>query len=854
MIISELLELWRKTPAIASNIAAWRTLPPRPAQTVPLPHNLHPVLAQTLRVQGIPQLFSHQAASWQHIQANRHPVVVTGTASGKTLCYNLPVLHHLFGHPGARALYLFPTKALAYDQADTLRAFTASLARISAADQAGADLQPPHFPIVAATYDGDTPTSSRAAIRREARIILTNPDMLHTAILPHHTKWAGFFRHLRFVVVDELHSYRGVFGSHVANMLRRLKRVAQFYGAILQFILTSATIANPTELAERLIEMPTVLVDNDGSAKGPKHFLIYNPPIVNHDLGLRRSSLQETVRLSRDLLQHNFQTIIFGRTRRTVELLLTYLREGVSSTPQTSQPSIRAYRSGYLPRQRREIEQGLREGNVRAVVATSALELGLDIGQMSAAILVGYPGAIASTWQQAGRAGRQDNPAVAVLVASASPIDQFLVHHPDYFFDRTPEHALIDPDNLLILLQHLRCAAFELPFHAGDNFGRIEADAVEEFLHFLHQNGDLHRSRRTYYWMADRYPAQQVSLRSASPETVKLLVSDDEDHGTVVGEVDLASAAWMVHPGAIYLHEGQSYQTEILDLEQHTAYLRPISADYYTEPVRETSAQLTKLADRALVKGAVKSYGEILVTTQTVGYHTVRWYTAERLATHEVELPPHDLHTTGYWFTLNPETVQSLREQGLWTNDPNDYGPNWAVQRTKARSRDGYRCQMCETPERGRQHDVHHKRPFRQFDSYQAANRLSNLVTLCRSCHRRVETAVRMRSGLSGLAAALGQLAPLFLMCDSHDFGIHADPRSPLAEGEPVVLIYDTAPAGLGFSQRLFHLHADLVSHTHELVARCSCAGGCPSCVGPAGEDGAGGKRETLAILKLLKP
>jgi len=590
--------------------------------------------------------------------------------------------------------------------------------------------------------------------------------------------------------------------------------------------------------------------------------LIYNPPIVNPELGLRRSVLQESIRLAQELLQHDVQTIIFGRTRRTVELLLRYLREGVvlppphasppvGGTPPPEENPIRAYRSGYLPRQRREIEQGLREGNIRAVVATSALELGIDIGSMDAAVLTGYPGTIAGTWQQAGRAGRQNEVSLAVLVTSANPLDQFLAHHPDYFFQRSPERALINPDNLLILLQHLRCAAFELPFQVGDNFGNVDTEHLAEFLQFLSEGGELHQSGSKYFWMADQYPAERVSLRSASPNRVRLLMGD-EDASITIGEVDTASAPWMVHPQAIYLHEGQAFEVESLDLDYNVARLRPTGVDYYTEPQRDTSVELVERLDHSPVQGGSKNQGEIIVTSHVIGYRMVQWFTHERLGDGEVELPPNELQTTGYWLTLAPETVAYLREQGLWTNDPNDYGPNWPTQRNRARARDGYRCQVCGTPEQGRQHDVHHKTPFRTFDSYEQANQLANLITLCRSCHRRAEAGVQMRSGLSGMATALGHLAPLFLMCDRHDVGVHADPQSSLAEDQPVVVIFDMVPAGIGFSERLFELHEELIAQAYELVATCSCTNGCPSCVGPAGEDGRGGKQEAKALLEAL--
>jgi DEAD/DEAH box helicase domain-containing protein len=686
--------------------------------------------------------------------------------------------------------------------------------------------------------------------------------MLHTGILPHHTRWVEFLSNLQFVVIDEVHAYRGVFGSHVANVIRRLKRVARFYGAAPQFILTSATIANPEELAERLIEEPVVLVDGDGSARGTRHFVLYNPPLVDRELGIRRSALLESVRLAQDLLQYDVQTIIFGRARRTVELILTYLRQsdlppsssGLKTTGHNHHrlpDSVRGYRSGYLPGMRREIERGLRQGEVRAVVATNALELGIDIGGMGASVLAGYPGTIAATWQQAGRAGRGSEASLAVLVTTASPLDQFLAKHPEYFFDRSPEHALINPDNLLILLAHLRCASFELPFWSGESFGNVPAEQLSEFLEFLREEGQVHRSGDKYFWMSDRYPAESLSLRSASSQRVLIQVPDEETWITI-GEVDTESAPWMVHPEAIYMHEAQTYLVESLDLDLHQARMRPAEVDYYTEPRSETTVQLLEIFEESPVPGAIKRQGEINVTTQTVGFRKVRWFTHEQMGLGDLSLPPTDLQTTGYWIALSEETVAALRDQGLWTNDPNRYGQNWEGIKAQARARDGYRCQVCGIPEEGRAHDVHHKIPFRTFASYEQANQLHNLITLCPGCHRRVEAAVRMRSGLSGVGYALGNLAPFFLMCDTRDLGVHSDPSSPLAEGGPAVVIFDRVPAGIGFSQRLYEFHAELIQQAYELVSNCECIDGCPSCVGPAGENGVGGKKEALALLAKL--
>lgn len=843
MALASLLEFWRHDPDTALNLAAWQTLPARPAQTHPFPDELLPPLKQTLVAAGIHTLYSHQIEAWTHTRAGENVILSTGTASGKTLAYNLPVIDSLLQNPDARALYLFPTKALAQDQLSNLQSLVTRL-------------QSPVAP-GSAIYDGDTPQSARSAIRSKARIVLSNPDMLHTGILPHHTNWLDFFSHLRFVVIDETHTYRGVFGSHVANVVRRLKRVADFYGARPQFILASATIGNPKELAERIIEEPVHLIDRDGSARGPRHFMIYNPPITDPSLGLRKSSLLEGVRLAQDLLNQNVQSVVFARSRRSVEIILRYLQENQSSNsnPQPPIPGlelpIRGYRSGYLPTQRRDIEKGLREGIVKTVVATNALELGIDIGGLGAAILVGYPGTIASARQQAGRAGRGLDPAAAVMVASASPLDQFLAHHPEYFFERSPEQALVNPDHLLILLEHLRCAIFELPFQKGEGFGSLSGESVDEFLHFLLSNGEAHLSNEKYYWMADQYPAANISLRSASPQGVVLQTSMD-DRPQTVGTVDGESALWMVHPGAIYLHEAQSFFVKDLNIEERIAYLTPIADDYYTEPLRSTEVTVLSESAHATVSGGDKAWGELQVTTQVTGFRKRRWYTHENLGEEPLDLPPTDLITTGYWVSLSEETVAHLRAAGVWMNDPNDYGPGWNQIRDRVRARDKHTCQVCGTVETERQHDVHHKVPFRLFASYVEANRLENLTTLCPSCHHKVEQNVRMRSGLSGLAYVLGNLAPLFLMCDTGDLGTHIEPTENAVFGQPSIVLYDAIPAGIGFSEKLFEMHEELMARALELVRECPCADGCPSCVGPGGENGYGGKQEALEILREL--
>ena len=855
MPLVSVLDFWKRDRDTVPNLVAWETLPPRPAQTRPFPTDLPDTVKQTLIAAGIHSLYSHQLEAWTHARTGENIILSTGTASGKTLAYNLPVFASLLQDENARALYLFPTKALAQDQLSALSNYLSILH----------PLTPERRPLIPSIYDGDTPSANRPSIRNKSRIVLTNPDMLHTGILPHHTNWLEFFANLQFIVIDEAHTYRGVFGSHVANVIRRIKRVAKFYGAKPQFILASATIGNPQELAEKLIEEPVRLIDNDGSARGPRHFIIYNPPLTDKALGLRKSSLLEGVRLAQNLLDNNVQSVVFARSRRSVEIILTYLQgnreSGIGNRNTNPDSQIRGYRSGYLPLQRREIEKGLRDGSVKTVVATNALELGIDIGGLGAAILVGYPGTVASARQQAGRAGRGLESAAAVLVASASPIDQFLAHHPEYFFERSPEQALVNPDHLLILLEHLRCAMFELPFQKDEGFGLLSGETVDEFLQFLLSNGEAHLSNEKYFWMADQYPAANISLRSASPQGIVLQTITDERPLTI-GTVDGESALWMVHPGAIYLHEAQSYFVEDLDLKQNIARLRRMESDYYTEPLQGTEVTVLSESAQATVLGGEKKWGELKVTTQVTGFRKRRWYTHENLGEEPLDLPPTDLQTTGYWLSLSEKTISHLRAAGAWTNDPNDYGPDWGKIRDRVRARDGYKCQVCGTPETTRQHDVHHKIPFRSFMrsltsidvglQLQQANRLDNLTTLCPPCHKKVEENVRMRSGLAGLAYVLGNLAPLFLMCDAGDLGSHIEPVENQTFGQPTVVLYDLVPAGIGFSEKLFEMHDDLIARAYELVSECACDDGCPSCVGPGGENGYGGKQEALEILKVL--
>jgi DEAD/DEAH box helicase domain-containing protein len=815
------------------NVAAWRRLPARIAQHAPKSQDLHPRVRNALQERGIQRLYTHQTQAADVALRGENLVVVTPTASGKTLCYTLPVLDALVRSPDSTALYLFPTKALAHDQLDELNGWL---------DAVGMQLG-------ARTYDGDTSSRVRARIRSEARVVLTNPDMLHVGILPHHTDWARFFTGLRYVVLDEVHVYRGVFGSHVGNVIRRLRRVCHFYGSRPLFIATSATIANPGEHCERLIEAPVTLIDQNGAPLGRKHLIFYNPPLVDRRLGIRRSPILESQMIAKRLLEAGLQTIVFTRGRLATEILLRYLRQGMDQ-------HVRGYRSGYLPTERRQIERGLREGEVRGVVATDALELGIDIGELAACVMAGYPGTITSTWQQAGRAGRTTETSVAVLVAAASPLDQYLMRHPRFFFGRSPEHALINPDNLMILLAHLQCAVFELPLEEEEPFG--DTTSTRALLELLCEEGKLHRAGRCYHWMGQSYPAGEISLRTATSDRFLIRAIDGEVE-RVIGTVDRLGVPLLVYEGAIYLHEGQQYLVEELDWEGKQARARAVEVDYYTVPNLSERVQVIAPREETGTGPSTRGYGDVTVTSRATSFRQVRLYTHQVLARQEMDLPEQTLTTTAYWMRLEKEVVDLLVDEGVLERRPGDRGPNWARQRERARARDGYRCRHCGAGERpGRQHDVHHLRPFRSFgwvagqnDGYRAANELDNLITLCVSCHRRAELSQRTQSALAGLAHILRHIAPLFLMCDREDIGVVADLRAP-STVQPTLYVYDRMPAGLGFSQELFAHHDQLLLAAREVMESCSCRDGCPACVGPSGENGAGAKEATARLLALL--
>ena len=842
MPVKEALERLRLDPVFMKNVSAWERIPARPARYAEFPVGLSPRLVDALRRKDMAPLYSHQAAAVEAAMRGENVVVVTGTASGKTLCYNLPVLQALLSDPEARGLYLFPTKALAQDQSASLNSF---LEVLNAAEQ-----------IPVRTYDGDTPRARRRAIRDEVRILITNPDMLHAGILPHHPRWAELFENLRWVVLDELHVYRGIFGSNVANLLRRLRRVCRFYGSDPVFMLTSATIANPKELAEHLIEAPVTLVsqDLDGSPRAEKHVVIYNPPVIDPSLGIRRAYTLESTRVAEAFLKEKVQTVVFARARMTTELLLGYLRdtyEQINGDP----IAIRGYRGGYLPLERREIERGLRSGEVLGVVATNALELGVDIGQLGAAVVAGYPGTIASLWQQMGRAGRRSEVSAAVLVASAAPLDQFVATHPFYVFERSPEMGLINPDNLAILLRHLRCAAFELPFEVDESFGSVED--VSEFLEFLAEEGDLHRSNGSYHWVADTYPSEGVSLRASSDETV---VIQDVGAGrpVVIGEVDSTTAPILLHEGAVYIHEGRTYIVERLDWERALAEVSPAQVDYYTDAAETVDLEVLEVLDADESSPARRTHGWVRVTSQMTSYRKIKRYTHETLGYGMIDLPPREFETSAYWLWIAPDTVDQMEAEGVLL-PPQDYGPSWPSARKAALARDGHRCRQCSAPERkGRAHDVHHIRPFREYNfmpgenqTDRLANHTDNLLTLCTACHHRAESARGKRSALGGLAYAIRNIAPLYLMSDPRDLGVLTAVSDKQTKA-PTITLYDRVPEGIGLAERLYELHGELLAGALDLVRGCRCQDGCPVCVGPIGPGGGEVKVLTVRLLEAI--
>ena len=633
MTLSEFVRALRDDPRFMENVTEWRVLPAREAKYAPFPQELDARIVQVLKARGIERLYTHQRQALDCALAGRDFVVVTPTASGKTLCYNLPVLNAILKDDAARALYLFPTKALSSDQVSELYSMVEAL---------GADIK-------AFTYDGDTPASARTAIRQAGHVVVTNPDMLHQGILPHHTKWVRLFENLKYVVIDEIHAYRGVFGSNLANVLRRLERICAFYGAHPTFICCSATIHNPKELAENMTARSMMMIDDNGAPAGRRHVIFYNPPVINRQLGIRAGSLPTTRDIAARLVRAGVQSIVFARSRLAVEVLVRYAKDIVRD-PLGNAGRVRGYRGGYLPTLRREIERELRAGNVDLVVSTNALELGIDIGQLDACVMCGYPGTIASTWQQAGRAGRRSNESLMILVASSNPLDQYIIGHPDYFFGQSPERAFINPDNLYILLNHLKCAAYELPFQEGEKFGNVEE--TDELLHYLADQNILRLVSGRWYWMAEEFPQAGVNLRSASDQNFLIIDITNPKKHRVIGEMDRFTVPMLLHKYAIYMHEGRQYQVEELDFDDKKAYIREVDVGYYTDADLTTSLKVLDEFESEPLGLLSRHRGEVLVSSIVTLFKKIRFDTHENLGWGPVTLPELEMQTTACWWTL----------------------------------------------------------------------------------------------------------------------------------------------------------------------------------------------------------
>ncbi|MDR6675702.1 DEAD/DEAH box helicase [Xanthomonas sp. 1678] len=758
-------------------------IPGRAGRYAPIPEDVPAALVAALKARGIEQLYSHQAEAWDAAQRGEHVAIVTPTASGKSLCYTLPVVAAAMTAQ-AKALYLFPTKALAQDQ-------VAELLELNRAGELG---------VKAFTFDGDTPGDARQAIRLHGDIVVSNPDMLHQAILPHHTKWAQFFENLRYVVIDEIHTYRGVFGSHVTNVLRRLKRICAFYGVNPQFILCSATIGNPRAHAEALIEQRVHAITESGAPSGDKHVLLWNPPVVNADLGLRASARSQSNRIARIAIKSGLKTLVFAQTRLMVEVLTKYLKDIFDHDPRKP-PRIRAYRGGYLPTERREAERAMRAGSIDGIVSTSALELGVDIGSLDVVVLNGYPGSVAATWQRFGRAGRRQQPSLGVLVASSQPLDQYVVRHPDFFADASPEHARIAPDQPLILFDHIRCAAFELTFVASEPFGPVDP-AV--FLEALAESEVVHQEGDRWEWIADSYPANAVSLRSVADGNF-VVVDKTDGKQQIIAEVDYSAAALTLYEGAIHMVQSTPYQVEKLDWEGRKAYVTRTHVDYYTDSIDFTKLKVLDRFDGGAAGRGDSHHGEVHVVRRVAGYKKIRYYTHENIGYGPVTLPDQELHTTAVWWQLPQATL------------------------------------------------------LKAFASKQDA--LDGFLGAAYALH--VVATVAVMADARDLQKAVGDGdGAWFAMADAKGRGQlrGGDNGEPvgveLQQFVPTVYLYDNFPGGVGLSEPLWQRQGELVQRARELVQRCDCVAGCPACVGPVlaaqEESATTPKALALHVLRLL--
>lgn len=735
-------------------------LPGRDGHFAELPGDLPEGLRAALQGRGVTRLYAHQAEASEAVQRGAHVVVATPTASGKSLCYTLPVVAGALTRQ-AKALYLFPTKALAQDQ-------VAELLELNRVGNLG--LRP-------ATFDGDTPGDQRQAIRLNGDIVVSNPDMLHQGILPHHTKWAQFFEGLQYVVIDEIHSYRGVFGSHLANVLRRLRRVCAFYGASPQFILCSATIGNPKAHAEALIEADVTAITESGAPCGDRHVLLWNPPVVNPDLGLRASARSQTNKIARTAIRAGLKTLVFAQSRTMVEVLTKYLKDVFDHDPRKP-ARIRAYRGGYLPTERREAERAMRAGTIDGIVSTSALELGVDIGALDVVVLNGYPGSVAATWQRFGRAGRRQQASLGVLVASSDPLDQYVVRHPEFFAEATPEQARIAPDQPVILLDHIRCAAFELPFLKGERFGEVDPGV---YLELLAEDGVLHAEGERWEWIADSYPANAVSLRSVADGNF-VVVDRTDGRQVIIAEVDFSSAPLMLYEGAIHMIQSTPYQVERLDWEGRKAFVTRTHVDYYTDAIDYTKLKVLERFDGCIAGSGGSHHGEVHVVRRVAGYKKIRYYTHENIGYGDVKLPDQEMHTTSLWWQL-PQAELDARF------------------RTRQDALDGF------------------------LGAAYALHVVAKVAVMADAAD--LQKAVGSGDGAwfaTSDGRGRGQLRAMDGSATKIDQNDHF---------VPTVFLYDNYPGGVGQSEPLWRRQHELVVGAGELIDRCDCKSGCPACVGP---------------------
>ncbi len=663
MDVSRFIDRLKSDPDYRGQIVHMEDIPSQTARYGELMSPLQPRVVDVLRKTGIERFYTHQAQAIDAIRGGEDVAIVTSTASGKTLCYNVPVLERLVTDPAAKALYLFPTKALAQDQ---LR----GLVRYKEAD--------PLLPIVPGTYDGDTPPNARRKLRDEGNIILTNPDMLHQGILPRHPSWGRFFANLAYVVIDEMHTYRGVFGSNVACVIRRLNRICEHYGKKPQFVCCSATIANPKELAEKLIDRPVTLIDDDGAPRGPKKFVFWNPPFIDAGRTERRSSSFEAEQLLAKLIQERVQTITFVKARVAAELIYRFTQERLQKISPSLANSIKPYRGGYLPEERRDIEKRLFSGELLGVTSTNALELGIDIGSLDAAILTGYPGNVASTWQQAGRAGRGQDEALVILVGQSTPIDQYLMNHPEYFFEQTTESAVIDPHNPYVLARHLRCAAFELPITVNDlaRFGEY----MPAILGIFEERREIARRGNRWFWTGSGYPSVGVKLRNMSDNTYTIIditkspgrygKAEDESTGNhVIGTMDELSAFEQIHPEAIYLHDGETYFVSDLQVDKKVAYVEKADVDYFTQSITETRVKIEREEETKKLNDATIGFGDVTVTSLVYMFKKIKFHSRDSIGFGKIDLPSQVMDTVALWLSPPLSALNLVRK---WGRDPSE--------------------------------------------------------------------------------------------------------------------------------------------------------------------------------------